>query len=113
MRRRSDVPHDRDRFLPRPIGPEREAVLRAHQEKYEGVMTYLPPNWREEIKLDFSQCPHTTSTFIEIEGPHGIWGVFVCDNCGVQHARECAHVRCDWMFDGKLLVCANCGVDGT
>lgn len=62
---------------------------------------------------DQEDCPHTTSTMFEVSNKHGVWGVLVCDDCGRQNGRECPHVRCSWHLDGTILVCDNCGIDGT
>lgn len=109
------MPHDREKFAPRLVDTREMERLRQHVERViaHGHPERLPTDWREEIAYDFSECPHTAETLIEVEGPHGIWGMAICNNCGEQVVKECPHVRCDWLLDGKLLRCANCGIDGT
>lgn len=84
---------------------------------------YYPPDWRNIVTLDFSGCRHSTCSLIEVDAftydaNHqpvrvGKWGLEICQRCGVLVQKECAHEFMDWLFDGKLLVCRNCGVDGT
>jgi hypothetical protein len=77
----------------------------------------LPDNWRQWLQhyVDtlLKLCPHTTCTIVEVEGPHGIWGVEICNDCGTLTARECPHVCMIWHEEGQALICSNCGVDGT
>lgn len=88
-----------------------------------------PQGWRDRIALDFSQCDHNPVTLVEVESrvyTHsgvdgeatkeivlGTWGMEICLRCGTQVRKECPHEKCEWLFDGKLLVCLNCGVDCT
>lgn len=69
--------------------------------------------WRERTVIDFTGCPHTTCSLIEVENDNGVWGMEICVKCGVQVRRECPHTINDWNDDGTLLRCRNCGVDGT
>lgn len=62
---------------------------------------------------DQEDCKHTTSTMFEVSNQYGVWGVLICDECGRQSGRECPHVRSTWHLDGTILICDNCGVDGT
>lgn len=93
-----------------------------------------PKGWRDVIAFDFSQCPHTTTHLVEVKATRyeappnmaaieagaatreielGIWGMEICVRCGTQVKKECPHEICEWLFDGKLLVCKNCGVNAT
>lgn len=101
------MPHERDQFKPRELTkPQLELI--AKQPHAQTV-----PGWREQTMFDFSECPHTQEHLIEVDGPHGVWGMMVCVNCGTQTQKECPHVHCEWYEDGKVLVCSNCGIDGT
>lgn len=73
-------------------------------------------NWRARLAAMLtpqSGCTHTTGTMVEVENDHGVWGVIVCNGCGAQTARECPHEKCTWHADDTVLVCDNCGYDGT
>lgn len=90
-----------------------------------------PTGWRDRIALDFSQCDHTSLKLVEVKAVRfevserwregvpgeeielGIWGMEICTRCGTQVRKECPHEKTEWLFDGKLLVCLNCGVDCT
>jgi hypothetical protein len=71
------------------------------------------PRWRERTVIDFTDCPHTSGTMVEVVNEYGIWGVIICNRCGRQSDRECPHTTCEWNDEGTLLRCLNCGVDGT
>lgn len=88
------------------------------------VGTPVSEKWRDETVYDFSGCRHTARYMHNFEAMRfdpdtgkssvvGIWVVEICQVCGLQVERQCAHAINDWKFDGKLLVCRNCGVDGT
>jgi len=69
---------------------------------------------RRQTCIDFSDCQHTSGMMFEVENEHGVWGVILCTDCGgVQMGPECPHVKCTWHEDGKVLICDNCGIDGT
>lgn len=63
--------------------------------------------------FDFASCPHVTCRLVEIETELGTWGVEICERCGQQVQRECAHGKSVWLADGTVLLCLNCGSDGT
>lgn len=109
------MPHEREQFAPREISKAEEIVLRAHVERAKvlGEHNLLPHDWRDDILYSVDDCHHTTQTMVEVENARGVWGVMICNDCGKQVARECPHVRCDWLFDGELLRCGNCGCDAT
>jgi hypothetical protein len=66
---------------------------------------------RAEICFTFANCPHTTGTLVELESG---WSVILCERCGEPQSRkQCRHGRSEWQLDGLLLVCPNCGIDGT
>lgn len=82
------------------------------------------PDWRKLIEFDFSQCRHTQATLVEVEAHRwdegrgetlkvGTWGMEICTSCGAQVRKECPHEMMEWQFDGRLLVCLNCGINGT
>lgn len=109
------MPHDREKFTPRILSGAEEIALESHHIRVTVLdeSNVLPADWRTWTEYDLSECPHTTQTMVEVENAHGIWGVMICNDCGQQVARECAHVRCDWHVGGKVLRCGNCGVDAT
>lgn len=65
---------------------------------------------RAEICFTFEDCPHTVQTLVELESG---WSVMLCERCGNTDARECRHGSSEWQLDGQLLICPNCGIDGT
>jgi hypothetical protein len=101
------MPRDRDAFTARELtDAQLESIAKQAQ---------VPPaEFRREATLfDFSDCPHTLQRMVEVENDHGVWGMMICTNCGTQVAMECPHVHCTWYEGGKVLVCSNCGIDGT
>lgn len=90
---------------------QRAAVL--SQVPYRGDAVDPPSGWRQRTLFDFSACSHTAMHMVEIPTPYGKWGMMICVNCGAQVRKECLHVHCTWHVDGKVLICDNCGVDGT
>lgn len=102
-------------YTPRSTTEQRAVFLdnharRAIRESEEGT---LPSDWRDRTKYELSSCVHTVCTIIEVENAHGVWGVEICNNCGAQTTRECAHVSNTWDEHGIVLTCDNCGIDGT
>lgn len=74
----------------------------------------LTPKIRERPAAAFIGCKHTVATFVEVENDHGVWGMEVCIECGrVSEGPQCPHVHCTWHFEGRLLICDNCGTDCT
>jgi hypothetical protein len=69
--------------------------------------------WRNRTKFWFTNCRHTSCTLVEVENERGRWGVEICNDCGHQVARECPHEKSEWFADGQVLLCLNCGSDGT
>lgn len=82
-----------------------------------GDNNLLPTDWRDwtmrYVAGLLKTCKHTTGTIFEVENEHGVWGVEICNDCGIQVTRECPHISNTWHADGALLICDNCGVDGT
>lgn len=66
----------------------------------------LPREW---TLFDLSDCPHPVRAVTQAGG----WDVETCDRCGEQVSKHCRHERSLWSDGGKILVCVNCGVDGT
>lgn len=102
-------------YTPRSTSEQRAVLVnnlaqRAAREAQNGE---LPSDWRDRTLYDLSSCIHTVCTIIEVENKHGVWGVEICDNCGAQVAKECAHVSNTWNEAGTALTCDNCGKDGT
>lgn len=71
------------------------------------------PTWRRGMLFSFTECRHTACTIVEVENARGKWGVEICNDCGQQVAHLCAHEKSEWMADGQVLLCLNCGSDGT
>lgn len=69
--------------------------------------------WRRETLFNFKGCTHTVETIVEIENEHGKWGMAICVRCANVNLIECPHVDMEWHLDGQLLICRNCGIDGT
>lgn len=103
----------------------KERAWAAHLETAPGhIGTSVSEQWRDQATFDFSGCNHTARYYYELDAVRfdpntgeqsvvGIWAVEICQECGTQVAHVCAHKINDWKFDGKLLVCRNCGSDGT
>lgn len=103
---------------------EYDRFLAAHAAPYQrGGDLYNRPvtdQWRDEIRYDFTRCPHTVETIVEIDAMDpltgdtlGKWGLAICVRCGVTTTKECPHVKTEWRLDGNVLICQNCGVDCT
>lgn len=77
--------------------------------------SYQSAAWRMALtELScFNECAHTQRYLIEVPTKHGVWGMEICTECGKQVARQCPHVRLTWHEDGTVLLCDNCGIDGT
>lgn len=78
----------------------------------------LPDNWRlwlqDRYLSGLKSCSHTTRTLVEVENEYGVWGVEICNNCGhLVEGPQCPHVSNTWHADGQVLLCDNCGIDGT
>lgn len=106
----------RDSYEPRTWTPsELETIKRqthVHALAEEGQT--FTSDWRQFTVRSTADCPHTSGTMIEVENEHGVWGVIICNDCGrLQSGPECPHVLCTWHEEGKVLICDNCGVDGT
>lgn len=69
--------------------------------------------WRHGMLFDFTDCPHTSMSYHEIETDLGTWIVEICLRCGQQVSRGCTCGKSVWMADGQVLLCLNCGSDGT
>lgn len=65
---------------------------------------------REAICFDFSDCSHVEERLVPI-GDN--WVLAICVRCAHVNSRQCSHLHCEWLFEGKLLVCPTCGVDAT
>lgn len=108
------------KHTPRLHNPAHGAMIRSHAARVQVLERahLLPADWRSSLERYvadhlIARCQHVTRTFIEVEGQHGKWGVEICDDCGVQVARECPHATMIWCADGTALICTNCGHDGT
>lgn len=90
---------------------EYDRLLAAHVE----AVGISPPSaaFREWTRFDFSKCRHVEERIVEIENEHGKWGMAICIRCAHVNTVECPHVKNEWRLDGKILVCENCGADGT
>ena len=69
--------------------------------------------WRERVQFHFLHCTHEHCSVVRVESEYGAWDLEVCVRCGQQVTRQCPHLKNEWRLDGKVLVCLNCGVDGT
>jgi primosomal protein N' len=110
------VPHDqREKFKPRIYNAAQLIVVETHLKRVTVLEQagLLPPTWREAIAFDLSACDHSHQALVEVDGEYGYWGVMICTACGVVVQKECPHVRCDWLLDGRVLRCGQCGVDAT
>jgi hypothetical protein len=78
------------------------AIFATHARRIQllGDANLLPDDWRKWAEK-------------YVEGKHGVWGVEICNDCGTQTVRECAHISMRWRADDSLLICDNCGIDGT
>lgn len=93
---------------------ELEHIRRTSQQFHSMEPRELPVKWREFTVRDTSECPHTTGTMFEVHNAHGYWGIIICNDCGgIQGGPECPHVHCTWHFEDTVLICDNCGIDGT
>lgn len=91
-----------------------QAVRVQMWEKNGGVPAGLGQLWRSDFTgYRFDDCPHTVSTHVVVENPHGAWEVIVCVNCGEAHEAHCQHRSSTWNAAGTVLTCDNCGIDGT
>lgn len=114
----TEVSHKREDYAEREFSVPELHVIRAHVAAcHEEAMTeenrsFLSRHLATFIKQE-EQCPHITSSMFEVANKHGVWGVLICDDCGKQSGRECAHARSSWHLDGTVLICDNCGIDGT
>lgn len=99
-----------------------QEALRAHLATAPAVPTEGPQRgyqqpvseaWRRETLFKFDHCTHTAETLVEIENEHGKWGMAICTRCAHVNVVECPHVKMEWHLDGQVLICANCGIDGT
>lgn len=102
-------------YTPREWSPAQKLLIhdqiRIHRRVDEGSQV---GDWRKLTVLDTSDCSHTSGTMFEVENAHGIWAVVICNDCGqFQSPPQCAHVQNTWHEDGKVLICDNCGSDGT
>ena len=109
------MPRERDKFKPRQWSAEDIEAMRLHlQETNREAM-------REDVRRAMvgnlptlrKACLHIQRVLVEVETDYGVWGMEICTDCGDQVAKECAHGRSDWQLDDQLLVCGNCGYDGT
>jgi hypothetical protein len=64
---------------------------------------------RDAIRFDFSKCQHESVLFLDVGG----WTLIACERCAAITGRACRHEKMEWMLDGQVLVCTNCGTDGT
>lgn len=111
---KSEVP-----ALERPLSglPQRdptayEKFLRQHSERV-GKATPVSEWWRDESSFSFADCAHTVETIVEIDNEFGKWGLAICVRCAHVNTVECPHAKNEWYLDGRVLVCLNCGKDGT
>lgn len=96
-------------FVSRELTDAQRAKVKAQLELHDAT----PPGWRERTLFDLSGCAHTSERLIEVENEHGVWGMMICVDCGAQTAKECPHVHLTWHEEGNVLICDNCGADGT
>jgi hypothetical protein len=95
------------------------AIFATHARRIQllGDANLLPDDWRKwaekYVEGKLKRCPHTVCSLFEVENEHGVWGVEICNDCGTQTVRECAHISMRWRADDSLLICDNCGIDGT
>lgn len=73
----------------------------------------LGADWREITLFDFSSCRHTVCSILNVRTDNGSWDIEVCNTCGTQVGKHCAHEKMEWFADGHVLICRNCGIDGT
>ncbi len=114
------MPPSTTEFKPRQWSPEEMERIRAQvtagkvtDPRYPDMRTLTEADRRKTVR-DTSNCSHTTGTMFEVENDHGVWGIIICIDCGgIQMGPECPHVHCTWHEDGQVLICDNCGVDGT
>lgn len=115
------VSNDRDAYKSRDYNLAGRMFIASHVARVSLLQErhLLPPNWRqwvtEGLPSVFSpeRCEHVHRTLIEVATAHGVWGMEICASCGEQVAKECPHIRLTWHDDGQVLICDNCGVDGT
>lgn len=113
------VSFERDAYAPREYSDDDLTAIEMHHDIV-GMATDDQGNvrltgWRRHLvgKLDAHQCSHPEQVIIDVPNPHGVWAVQVCTGCGEQTKKVCHHVRSDWNKAGTVLLCGNCGIDGT
>jgi hypothetical protein len=109
--------HDRNDYESREYTSGDRNRLAQHLQFIHGNES-LPADWRrwpsDHLQcFSAEQCSHTQRFLIEVPTKHGVWGMEICASCGEQVGKECPHVHLTWHNDGQLLICDNCGVDGT
>lgn len=111
----SPVREDGSPFQPRQWN---ESKLDEFREQLEYVDAnggvFKSPADRERTMCAWIGCEHTTMAMLRVENANGVWVVEICVDCGRQVGdAHCEHVLSSWHLDGRILICDNCGIDGT
>ena len=75
----------------------------------EGEVNEMPEVQRHRTEFHFRKCPHTQASIVHVGG----WDVEICTRCGAEVGKHCRHEKMEWLVDGRILICVNCGIDGT
>lgn len=115
-----EVSYNREDYKPREYSTADHIAIGRHArviaEATDRVGNITLTDWRRRLvgKLEaHTSCDHARQLIVDVPNEHGIWAVQICVACGEQTKKVCHHIRSDWNETGTVLICGNCGIDGT